>query len=51
MLIEVGRRCGVGMNVEKNYGCENLKAPIPSEDYSRSKTSGECGIFKYLSTG
>jgi hypothetical protein len=25
---------------------ENLKATIPNENYDRSKTIGECGIFQ-----
>jgi hypothetical protein len=29
-----------------NDGNENLKATIPNENYDRSKTIGECGIFQ-----
>jgi hypothetical protein len=35
-----GNECG------KNYSDENLRAAIPSVDYDRSKTAGECGIFQ-----
>jgi hypothetical protein len=45
-LIEIGRCYGMDMNVEKNKGNENLKATIPNENYDRSKTIGECGIFQ-----
>jgi hypothetical protein len=31
---------------EKNQGNENIKATIPSGDYNRSETTGECGIFQ-----
>ena len=35
-LIEIGRCCGMEMNVEKNEGNENLKANIPITNYDRS---------------
>ena len=35
-----------GSECEKDQGIENLKAAIPITDYDRSKTTGECGIFK-----
>jgi hypothetical protein len=35
-----GNGCG------KNESNENLKVTIPSTDYGRSKTTGECGIFQ-----
>jgi hypothetical protein len=34
------------MNVEKNLGNVNLKATVLSENYDRSKSIGECGIFQ-----
>jgi hypothetical protein len=33
------------MNVEKNKSNENFKATIPSNNYDRPKTTGECGMF------
>jgi hypothetical protein len=38
-LIEVGRRCGMGMN-------EDLKATIPGTAHDRSKTPAEFGTFQ-----
>jgi hypothetical protein len=32
--------------VSKKLRYENLKATIPSTDYDRSETNGECGIFQ-----
>jgi hypothetical protein len=43
-LIEIGRR--YGMECGKNEGNENLKATIPNQNYDRSKTIEECGIFQ-----
>jgi hypothetical protein len=44
-LIENGRCYGMEMNVEKNKSNENFKTTIPSKNYDRPKTTGECGIF------
>jgi len=44
-LIEIGRCYGMEMNVEKNKSNENFKTTIPSKNYHRPKTTGECGIF------
>ena len=44
-LIKIGRRYGVEMNVEKNKSNENCKTAIRSNNYDRSKTFGECGMF------
>ena len=44
-LNEIGRCCGMEMNVEKNKSNENFKTTICSNNYDTSKTSGECGIF------
>ena len=44
-LIEIGRCYGMEMNVEKNKSNENFKAAIRSNNYDRSKTFGECGMF------
>ena len=44
-LIEIGRRYGMEINVEKNKSNENFKTTIPSKNYHRPKTTGECGIF------
>jgi len=44
-LIEVGRCYGMEMNVEKKPNNENFKTTIPSKNYDRPKTTGECGIF------
>jgi len=43
-LIEIGRCCGVEMNVEKK-GNENFKTTISNNIYDRPKTTGECGMF------
>jgi hypothetical protein len=32
----------------KNLGNVNLQATIPSTDYDRSTTAGECGIFHLI---
>ena len=44
-LIEIGRCCGMEMNVEKNKSNENFKTTVPSKNYDRPKTTRECGIF------
>ena len=44
-LIETGRYYGMEMNVEKNKSNENFKTTIPSNNYNRPKTTGECEIF------
>ena len=44
-LIEIGRCYGMEINVEKNKSNENFKTTIPSNNYDRPKTTGECRIF------
>ena len=44
-LIKIGRHYGMEMNVEKNKSNENFKTNIPSNNYDRPKTTGECGMF------
>ena len=44
-LIEIGRCYGMEMNVEKAKSNENFKTTIPSNNYDRPKTIGECGMF------
>ena len=44
-LIEVGKYYGVEKNVEKNKSNENIKTTIPSNNYDRSKTTGERGMY------
>ena len=44
-LIETGRYYGMEMNVEKNKSNENFKTTIPSNNYNRPKTTGECEMF------
>ena len=44
-LIEIGSCNGMEMNVEKNKINENFKTAIPSNNYDRPKTTGECGMF------
>ena len=45
-LIEIGSCYGMEMNVEKkNKSNENFKTAIPSNNYDRPKTAGECGMF------
>ena len=44
-LIETGRYYGMEMNVEKNKSNENFKTTIPSNNYDRPKTTGECEMF------
>ena len=44
-LIETGRYYGMEMNVENNESYENFKTTIPSNDYDRPKTTGECEMF------
>ena len=43
-LIEIGRCYGMEMNVEKQSN-DNFKTTIPSNNYDRPKTTGECGMF------
>ena len=42
-LIEIGRCYGMEMNVGKKSN-ENFKTTIPSNNYDRPKTTGECGM-------
>ena len=44
-LIETGRYYGTEINVEKNKSNENFKTTIPSNNYDRPKTTGECEMF------
>ena len=45
-LIEIGRCYDMEMNVgDKNKSNENFKTTIPSNNYDRPKTTGECGMF------
>ena len=44
-LIETGRYYGMEMNMEKNKINENFKTTIPSNNYDRPKTTGECEMF------
>jgi hypothetical protein len=44
-VIEIGRRYGMEMNVEKNKSDENFKTATSSKTYDRPKTTGECGFF------
>ena len=44
-LIKTGRYYGMEMNVEKNKSNENFKTTIPSDNYDRPKTTGECEMF------
>ena len=44
-LIETSRHYGMEINVEKNKSNENFKTSIPSNNYDRPKTTGECEIF------
>ena len=44
-LIEIGSCYGMEMNTEKNKSYENFKTAIPSNNYDRPKTTGECGMF------
>ena len=44
-LIEIGRCYVMDMNVEKNKSNEKFKTTIPSNNYDRPKTTGECGMF------
>ena len=43
-LIEIGSSYDMAMNVEKKSN-ENFKTAIPSNNYDRPKTTGECGMF------
>jgi hypothetical protein len=38
-LIDFGRRYGMEMNVEKNWGNEDLKAAIPQEEVGQIKNN------------
>ena len=42
---DTGRYYGMEMNVEKNESNENFKTTIPSNNYGRPKTTGECEMF------
>ena len=44
-LIEIGSCYGMDMNVGEKKSNENFKTAIPSNNYDRPKTTGECGMF------
>ena len=44
-LTETGRYYGMEINVGKNKSNENFKTAIPSNNYERPKTTGECEMF------
>jgi hypothetical protein len=44
--MQIGRCCGMEVNVEKKTKNGNLKAIVPETDYGKSKTTGERGLFK-----
>jgi len=44
-LIEIGRFYCMEKNVEKNKSNENFKTTIPSNNYDRPTTTGECVMF------
>jgi len=44
-LIEIGICYDMEMNVEKTKSNDDFKTPIPSNNYDRAKTTGECGMF------
>ena len=44
-LIEIGRYYVMEINVGKNKSNENFRTTIPSNNYDRPKTNGECGMF------
>jgi len=44
-LIEIGSCYGMEINVEKTKVMKNFKTAIPSNNYDRPKTTGECGMF------
>ena len=43
-LFENGRCYGMEMNVKKQIN-ENFKTTMPSNNYDRPKSTGECGMF------
>jgi hypothetical protein len=43
-LIEIGK-CWHGNECRKNKSNENSKTTIPSNNYDRPNTTGECGMF------
>ena len=43
--IETGRCYGMEMNGQKNKTNENFKTTVPSNNYDRPKTTGECAMF------
>ena len=44
-LTEIGRCYGMEMNVEKTKVMRISRQPLPSNNYDRPKTIGECGMF------
>ena len=44
-LIEIWKMLRHGNECEKNKRNENFKTTIPSNNYDRPKTTGECGMF------
>jgi hypothetical protein len=45
-LTEIGRSCGMKMNVEKPKVIRISRQPIPRINNDRSKAAGECGLFQ-----
>ena len=43
---EIGRCCGIEMNVEKNEGNENLKETIASTYHDKLETTGKCELLQ-----
>ena len=44
-LIEVGRCYGMENECGKNKSNENFKTAVSSNNYDKSKTTGQCGMF------
>ena len=44
-LIEIGRCYGMEIMSGKKQNNENFKTTIASNNYERTKTTGECGMF------
>ena len=44
-LTETGKYYSMEMNVEKTKSNENFKTTIPSNNYDKPKTTGECEMF------
>ena len=44
-IIEIGRCCGMEVNVEKTEVMRISRQPFPVQNYDRPKTTRECAIF------